>query len=124
MPERERLPAERRAINARLTIVAGSHDYDYDLTVGYYDDGRLGEIFVRTQDPAAAVYDALAMAISVGLQHGATFDSYRKHLEFQSGGPAGNACDQGEWTSTVSSPLDMIAKWVGDHQQIGSINET
>lgn len=120
MPDRERLPAERRAINVRLTIIAASNDFSYDLTAGYYDDGRLGELFVRTKDPAAAVYDALAMAISVGLQHGASFDSFRKHLEFQAGGPAGNACDQGHWTSRVSSPLDMIAKWVGDHQQIGA----
>ncbi|MCP4573318.1 MAG: hypothetical protein GY838_13265 [bacterium] len=123
MPERERLPAERRAINARLTIVDGSQDYDYDLTAGYYDDGRIGELFVRTRDPAAAVYDAMAMAISIGLQHGATFDSFRKHLEFQAGGPAGKACDQGRWVSTVSSPLDMIAKWVGKHQKIGATDE-
>lgn len=125
MPTRERLPAERRAINARLTIMAGCDEYEYDLTVGYYPDGRMGELFIRTRDPAAAVYDALATAISIALQHGAAFDSIRKHLEFQgNAGPAGLACDEAAWKSKVSSPLDMIAKWVGDHQQLGGSNET
>jgi len=120
MPERERLPAERKAINARLTIMAGSDEFEYDLTVGYYPDGRIAEIFIRTQDPAAAVYDALACTISIALQHGSPFDSIRKHLEFQgNAGPSGMACDEAAWKSKVSSPLDMIAKWVGDHQQLG-----
>jgi len=124
MPTRERLPAERRAINAKLTILAGSNEYEYDLTVGYYPDGRLAELFIRTKDPAAAVYDALATAISIALQHGAPFDAIRKHLEYQGNtGPAGMACDEAAWKSKVSSPLDMIAKWVGDHQQFGNQQE-
>jgi hypothetical protein len=121
MSTRDRLPAERRAINARLVIMDGVGEYEYDLTVGYYPDGRLGELFIRTCDPAAAVYDALATAISIALQHGAPFDCIRKHLEFQRGsGPSGMACDETAWRSKVSSPLDMIAKWVGDHQEIGT----
>lgn len=120
MAKRERLPAERQALNARLTIMDGGTDFQFDLTVGYYPDGRIGEIFIRTKDPAAAVYDALATAISIGLQHGAPFDSFRKHLEFQrGGGPIGMASDGAAWRSKVSSPLDMIAKWVGDHLTIG-----
>ena len=108
------------AINVTLTIMAGNDEFEYDLTVGYYPDGRIAEIFIRTQDPAAAVYDALAASISIGLQHGAPFDSFRKHLEFQgNAGPAGMACDKSAWRSKVSSPLDMIAKWVGDHQTFG-----
>jgi hypothetical protein len=44
------------------------------MTVGYYPDGRPGEVFVKTPKAAATAYEAIArdfgIAISLLLQHG------------------------------------------------------
>jgi hypothetical protein len=123
MPRRKHLPDERIAVTHRLTLQV-SHEPDkppvywqYTVTLGYYTDGRLGEVFFRTEDdPAAPVYTALATSISLGLQYGVPFEEYQRNLLFQQApAPRGKACDRRGWSTGVNSPLDMLAKFVGEH---------
>ena len=68
IPTRERLPDEREAKTLCLTI--GGHKCY--LTYGVYPDGRLGELFLKMAKEGSTVSgfaDALAMAVSVGLQY-------------------------------------------------------
>lgn len=66
---RRRLPDERRSITHKFDI-SGHEGY---LTVGMYDDGTMGEIFIRMAKEGSVVsglMDSFATAISLALQYG------------------------------------------------------
>ena len=68
-PVRERLP-RRRSSKTFSFRVADCHGY---VTVGEYDDGRPGEIFLRVAKQGstlAGIMDAFAISVSHGLQYG------------------------------------------------------
>ncbi|MEW5742817.1 MAG: vitamin B12-dependent ribonucleotide reductase [Myxococcota bacterium] len=66
---RKRLPDERRAITHKFSI-AGHEGY---LTVGMYEDGQPGEVFITMAKEGSTVsglMDSFATAISLSLQYG------------------------------------------------------
>ena len=66
---RRRLPDERRAITHHFDI-QGHEGY---ITVGLYEDGAPGEIFVKMAKEGSTIsglMDALGIAVSMGLQYG------------------------------------------------------
>ncbi|HEV3328986.1 MAG TPA: vitamin B12-dependent ribonucleotide reductase, partial [Acidimicrobiales bacterium] len=66
---RERLPRRRRS-NTFAFRVADCEGY---VTVGEYEDGRPGELFIRVSKQGstlAGIMDAFSISISLGLQHG------------------------------------------------------
>jgi ribonucleoside-diphosphate reductase alpha chain len=68
-PERERLPRMRNSKTFSFRV-ADCHGY---VTVGEYDDGRPGEIFLRVAKQGstlAGIMDAFAISVSHGLQYG------------------------------------------------------
>jgi ribonucleoside-diphosphate reductase alpha chain len=68
-PVRERLPRTRRSKTFSFRV-ADCHGY---VTVGEYDDGRPGEIFLRVAKQGstlAGIMDAFAISVSHGLQYG------------------------------------------------------
>jgi ribonucleoside-diphosphate reductase alpha chain len=68
-PARRRLPNERRSITNKFSI-AGHEGY---ITVGMYEDGTPGEIFVvmaKEGSVVSGLMDAFATAISLALQYG------------------------------------------------------
>ncbi|MDQ6727392.1 MAG: hypothetical protein M3066_14675, partial [Actinomycetota bacterium] len=68
-PERERLPRMRSSKTFSFRV-ADCHGY---VTVGEYDDGRPGEIFLRVAKQGstlAGIMDAFAISVSHGLQYG------------------------------------------------------
>ncbi len=74
-PRRERLPRSRRSrtLSFRVTDCHGF------MTVGEYDDGRPGEIFLivaKQGSTLAGIMDAFAISVSHGLQHGVPLRSY------------------------------------------------
>jgi ribonucleoside-diphosphate reductase alpha chain len=74
-PVREKLPRQRRSRTISFRV-ADCHGY---LTVGEYDDGRPGEIFItvaKQGSTLAGIMDAFAIAISHGLQYGVPLRAY------------------------------------------------
>ena len=74
-PQRERLPRSRSSKTFEFRVA----DCKGFVTVGEYDDGRPGEIFIRVSKQGstlAGIMDAFAMAISHGLQYGVPLDAY------------------------------------------------
>lgn len=71
---REVLPQRRRAETFRLTMDAHSQ---FDVTVGFYPDGRIGEVFINGGKSGSAV-EAIArdsaVLLSLALQHGVPID--------------------------------------------------
>ncbi|MBI5635360.1 vitamin B12-dependent ribonucleotide reductase, partial [Candidatus Micrarchaeota archaeon] len=68
-PARKRLPDERRAVTHKFSI--GGHE-GY-LTVGLYEDGMPGEIFVTMAKEGSVIsglMDSFATSVSIGLQYG------------------------------------------------------
>ncbi|GAB3111758.1 vitamin B12-dependent ribonucleotide reductase [Janibacter alkaliphilus] len=91
-PMRRRLP-KRRTSQTTSFAVGGAEGY---LTAGTYDDGELGEIFLKfgkQGSTLAGLMDAFSIAISIALQHGVPLDTYVEkftNLRFE---PAGMTDD-------------------------------
>ena len=73
---RERLP-DRRPNQTRVIRWAGSDDQptEFSVTVGYYLDGRPGEVFANGPKVGSAMQALLedsCVAVSIALQHGVT----------------------------------------------------
>jgi hypothetical protein len=90
---REILPWRRRAetISFKHQGAPGVNPSSYSATLGFYDDGRLGEIFMRAEK-AGSELDVQARDISIGcsilLQHGCALDVISRVLTRNSDGSA------------------------------------
>jgi ribonucleoside-diphosphate reductase alpha chain len=80
---RERLPRRRRS-NTFSFRVADCEGY---VTVGEYEDGRPGEVFIKVSKQGstlAGIMDAFSISISLGLQHGVPLATYvRKYANMR-----------------------------------------
>jgi ribonucleoside-diphosphate reductase alpha chain len=71
---RRRLPNTRRSITHKFNV-AGHEGY---LTVGLYEDGNAGELFITMAKEGSTIgglMDSLGTAISVALQYGVPVES-------------------------------------------------
>lgn len=108
-PVRRRLPDERQAITHKFSIAA----HEGYLTVGLFEDGTPGEIFLRMSKEGSTVsgmMDAFATAISVALQYGVPLESLvRKfsHMRFEPAGFTGN-----KEVPIAKSIMDYIFRWL------------
>ncbi len=79
-PVRERLPRRRRSSTFKFRLA----DLEGFVTVGEYDDGRPGEVFMRVAKQGstlAGIMDAFSIAVSLGLQHGVPLSTFvRKYV--------------------------------------------
>ena len=106
---RRKLPAERRAITHKFSI--GGHE-GY-ITVGMYDDGQPGEIFLVMAKEGSAIsglMDSFATAISLALQYGVPLkvliDKF-SHTRFEPSGHTGNP-----EVPYAKSLVDYIFRWL------------
>jgi len=106
---RRRLPDERRAITHHFSI-AGQEGY---LTVGVYDDGSPGEIFVRMAKEGSTIsglMDSIATLVSLALQHGVPLDvlcTKFSHTRFEPSGWSGNPK-----IGYATSLMDYLFRWM------------
>jgi ribonucleoside-diphosphate reductase alpha chain len=102
---RERLPRKRNSKTFSFRVA----DCEGYVTVGEYEDGRPGEVFIKVSKQGstlAGIMDAFSIAISLGLQHGvplATFVTKYANMKFE---PAGITDDPE--LRIASSLLDYI----------------
>lgn len=104
---RRPLPKTRNSKTFSFTV-AGSHGY---LTVGEYEDGTPGEVFMRLAKQGstlAGFMDALAISLSHGLQHGVPLKDYVKSFTSMSFAPSGITDDPE--IRTASSLMDYVAR--------------
>jgi ribonucleoside-diphosphate reductase alpha chain len=74
-PFRKRLPKSRDSKTTSFTV-GGAEGY---MTSGAYDDGELGEIFLKLGKQGstlAGVMDAFSIAVSIGMQYGVPLETY------------------------------------------------
>ncbi len=109
-PFRRKLPDERRAITHKFNV-SGHEGY---ITVGLYDDGKPGEIFLTMSKEGSTIsglMDSFATAISLTLQYGvpleALVDKFT-HMRFEPSGFTKNP-----EIPIAKSLVDYIFKWLG-----------
>lgn len=107
---REELPRVRNSKTFKFTV-AGTRGY---FTVGEYDDGRPGELFVSIAKQGSTlrgVMDAFATSISYGLQYGVPLTKLVRAFTNTSFAPAGITDDPD--VRTASSLIDYIFRRLG-----------
>lgn len=108
-PYREYLPDERRSVTHKFRV----GDQEGYVTVGLYDDGRPGEIFVKINKEGSTVsglMDAVAKLTSITLQYGVPLEelaSKMKNTRFEPYGRTSN--DQIPWATSL---VDYIFRWL------------
>jgi ribonucleoside-diphosphate reductase alpha chain len=108
-PRRRRLPDERRAITHKFQI--GSHEGYF--TVGLYDDGTPGEVFITMSKQGSVIrglMDAFATSVSIGLQYGVPLKvlvNKFAHMRFE---PSGFT--QNPNIRLAKSLVDYIFRWL------------
>lgn len=101
------LPKVRNSKTFSFTV-AGTHGY---VTVGEYEDGVPGEIFVNIAKQGSTlrgIMDAFAISMSHGLQYGVPLKSYVKSFTSTSFAPSGITDDPE--IRTASSLVDYLAR--------------
>ncbi|HKF53586.1 MAG TPA: vitamin B12-dependent ribonucleotide reductase [Candidatus Acidoferrales bacterium] len=107
---RKKLPNERRSITHKFNV--GGHE-GY-LTVGMYDDGEPGEIFIKMAKEGSTlsgIMDGFALSVSIALQYGvplrALVDKF-VNARFEPAGYTGN-----KQIPYAKSIIDYIGRWLG-----------
>ncbi|RMD66915.1 vitamin B12-dependent ribonucleotide reductase [Candidatus Pacearchaeota archaeon] len=117
--KRRKLPQTRRSITHKFEI-AGHEGY---LTVGLYDDGKPGEVFVVMHKQGSTIrglLDAWATSVSLNLQYGIPVDELFKKFRHQKFEPAGFVKNLGggeldekiKQIRTASSIVDYVAQFM------------
>ncbi len=108
--QRRKLPSERRSITHKFSI--GGHE-GY-ITVGMYEDGTPGEIFIKMAKEGSTLsgfMDGFAVSVSIGLQYGVPLKTLVDKLmntRFEPSGYTGHPA-----IPYAKSVLDYIARWLG-----------
>ena len=108
--QREKMPYERSSVTHKFSV--GGHE-GY-ITVGMYQDGRPGEVFIKMAKEGSTlsgVMDGLALTISLGLQYGVPLKVFVDKLLNTRFEPSGITSNPN--IRFVSSVLDYIARWLG-----------
>jgi ribonucleoside-diphosphate reductase alpha chain len=114
---RRRLPDERHSLTHHFSV-GGQEGY---VTVGLYEDGLPGELFIRMSKEGSTVsglMDSFATAVSLALQYGVPLrvlcDKF-SHTRFEPSGWSGNPKD---WLRQVADRLCDGKIYVGQRWKI------
>jgi len=108
--QRRKLPAERHSITHKFAI--GGHE-GY-ITVGMYEDGTPGEIFItmaKEGSTLSGIMDGFALSVSIALQYGVPLKALVDKLintRFEPSGYTGHPA-----IPYAKSILDYLARWLG-----------
>ena len=109
-PRRERLHDTRQSITHKFNV-AGHEGY---ITVGLYEDGRPGELFINMAKEGSTIgglMDAFGTAISMSLQYGVPLEvlvNKFSHTRFE---PMGHTTNPD--VRIAKSVVDYIFRWLG-----------
>lgn len=108
-PRRRRMPDERRSITHKFSVAS----HEGYITVGMFEDGSPGEIFVtmsKTGSVISGLMDAFATSVSIGLQYGVPLKvlvNKFAHMRFEPSGVTNNP-----QVRIAKSIIDYIFRWL------------
>ncbi len=106
---RRSLPSTRQSVTHKFSV----SNYEGYLTIGIYDDGTPGEIFIKVAKEGSALSgmcQAFCRAFSIALQHGLSVDdavSRFKGMRFEPMGPTSNPA-----IPEAQSLVDYVARYL------------
>ncbi len=109
-PIRKRLSDTRKGITHKFSV--GGHE-GY-ITVGFYEDGSPGEVFLRMSKEGTVVsglMDSIAVLTSIALQYGVPLESLVNkfsHVQFEPSGFTSNS-----EIPMAKSIIDYVFRWLG-----------
>jgi ribonucleoside-diphosphate reductase alpha chain len=110
---RKRMPKERESLTHRA-VVGGFRFY---ITAGKYEDGSLGEVFVKDAGKEGStvqgLLDGFATAVSIALQHGATLEQVVAKFAHANFEPRGET--ENPEIPYAFSVLDYTVRWLALH---------
>jgi ribonucleoside-diphosphate reductase alpha chain len=109
-PRRERLQDTRKSITHKFSV-AGHEGY---ITVGLYDDGRPGELFITMAKEGSTVgglMDCFGTAVSMSLQYGVPLEVYVSKFSHTRFEPMGHTKNPD--IRIAKSIVDYIFRWLG-----------
>lgn len=118
MPERRRLPDERKSLTRKFTVhftneLGKPDEVDVYAHVGFYEDGTPGELFLKSSRMGSTVsgfMEALATSVSLGLQYGVPLEKYVLKLKGMRFEPFGMTGDPD--APIAASIPDIVARWL------------
>ena len=108
-PVRRRLPDERQALTHKFSV-GGLEGY---LTVGLYEDGKPGEIFLvvaKEGSTLSGVMDAFATSVSIALQYGVPLAALVKKFSHMRFDPQGFTHNKS--IPMAKSVIDYVFRWM------------
>ncbi|PYL37697.1 MAG: vitamin B12-dependent ribonucleotide reductase [Verrucomicrobia bacterium] len=107
-PLRHRMPDTRMSLTHRFEI-AGHEGY---ITVGLYEDGQPGELFITmSKDTIGGLMDTVGTLTSIALQYGVPLEGLVKKFAYQRFEPSGFTKNPDIRTAT--SITDYVFRWLG-----------
>jgi ribonucleoside-diphosphate reductase alpha chain len=110
IPYRQKLPETRQSITHKYTI-GSTEGY---ITVGLYDDGRPGEVFIKQSKAGSSIQgftDTVAILLSMCLQHGVPLTDLIRKLAFSKFDPSGFTRNPD--VPMAHSCIDYLMRWMG-----------
>ena len=120
VPERFRLPEERQSLTHKFRIA----EFKGCLTIGFYPDGRIGEIFIEAEKQGSTIRGMLgsfAKAISIGLQYGIPLEHFAHSFKYMRFTPEGYTDNKDIHNAT--SVTDYIFKYLERKLENGYLRE-
>jgi len=108
-PIRRRLPETRRAVTHKFSIA----DHEGYLTVGLYDNGQPGELFVTMAKEGSTIgglMDTIGALTSMALQYGVPFETLVRKFAYQRFEPSGFTRNPD--IRQASSIIDYVFRWM------------
>jgi len=110
---RLRLPSTRKSLTHRVKIHTKNGPIKCFITVGLYDDGQPGEVFL-TMDEAGSTLDgfadAWATSLSICFQSGNSIKPLLEKFAYQEFEPKGRTDNQK--ITFARSIVDYVARWM------------
>ena len=109
-PTRHRMPDTRMSLTHKFEI-AGHEGY---ITVGLYEDGQPGELFIHMSKEGSTIgglMDTVATLTSIALQYGVPLESLVKKFAYQRFEPSGFTKNPDIRNAT--SITDYVFRWLG-----------
>ncbi len=109
-PTRHRMPDTRMSLTHKFEI-AGHEGY---ITVGLYEDGQPGELFIQMSKEGSTIgglMDTVATLTSMALQYGVPLESLVKKFAYQRFEPSGFTKNPD--IRSASSITDYVFRWLG-----------
>ena len=115
---RKNLPDTRQSLTHKVEITGtDGQTYDVYLTVGLFEDGSPGELFItvgKVGSTMRGLLDTIGKQTSLLLQFGVPLRTVCDKLSYLQFEPAGHTSNKLESLSRCSSIVDYVFRWIAE----------